>query len=231
VHLVVGVDQLLPFGALVRVEGYGKWMDHLVVNPDNVQDVERGITYTNDGTGWAAGLDVSYQMRTGRFGGVAQYSLLFTRRTNPLNRVHPTTYAPPQDQRHTVLVGGNITIGKKRNWIVTASYQFHTGRPVTPVSPALASDNDTYLFTLGDVNSERYGNFHEVDLRSELFKTFKKTKFTTYVEVLNLTNAKSDFWEIWGDTTYDADGKPVAPTRQMFSHLPIRVWFGFRLEF
>ena len=231
VHAVIGVDQLLPFGALVRAEGYFKWMDHLVVNPDNREDLERGLTYTNDGTGWSTGFDFSYGMRTGRVGIVAQYSLLFTRRTNPLNRFQPQTVAPRQDQRHTALVGGNVTIGKRRDWILSASYQFHTGRPTTPVEPVPTADGGGYVFELGELNSERYGNFHEINVRSEVFRTFRKSKFTFYVEVLNVTNFRSEFLYIWGDATVDEDGKPRAPERRTFTHLPIRPWFGLRLEF
>lgn len=231
VHLIAGVDQLLPFGALIRAEVYYKAMDNLVVNPDNREDVEAGITYTNDGTGWASGFDLAYMMRTGRFGGVAQYSLLFTRRTNPLNRIQPQTFAPPQDQRHTALVGFNVTVGKRRDWILSASYQFHTGRPHTPVSPVLNGAGDNYTFELGELNSERYGNFHEINLRSEIFRTFRRAKFTFYVEVLNVTNFQSEFLYIWGDATVDEDGNLRAPERRTFTHLPIRPWFGFRLEF
>jgi TonB family protein len=230
-HLIAGVDQLLPFGALIRAEVYYKAMDNLVVNPDNRDDVERGITYTNDGTGWASGFDLSYGMRTGRVGGVAQYSLLFTRRTNPLNRIQPTTFAPPQDQRHTALVGINVTVGKRRDWILSASYQFHTGRPHTPVSPVLNSAGDGYTFELGELNSERYGNFHEINVRSEIFRHFRKAKFTFYVEVLNVTNFQSEFLYIWGDATVDEDGNLRTPERRTFTHLPIRPWFGFRLEY
>ncbi len=230
-HLVLAVDQLLPFGALVRVEGYYKYMDELVVNPDNRADLARGITYTNDGSGWSAGVDTAFMVRTGRIGALAQYSLMFTERTNPLNRVHPQTYAPSQDQRHTALVGGNVAIGKKRNFIVTVSYQFHTGRPVTPVSYAPSAAGDGWLFEMGDVNSERYGNFHEINIRNELFHQGKKVKFTAYVEVLNVANFKSDFWYIWGDGGIDADGNLTEPRRETFTHLPIRPWFGLRLEF
>jgi len=213
-HAVLAVDQLLPFGALIRIEGYYKWMDHLVVNPDNREDVERGITYTNDGTGWAAGLDTSFQMRTGRVGALAQYSLLFTERTNPLNRYQPTTYAPPQDQRHTVLVGGNVVIGPQRAWIVSLSYQFHTGRPNTPVTPVLSAAGDSYEFQIGEVNADRYGAFHEINLRSEIHKTFKWAKLTWYVEVLNVTNFSSEFLYIWGDATTDEEGNLQAPHAQ-----------------
>ncbi len=231
VHVVAGVDQLLPFGALIRAEVYYKWMDQLVVNPDNREDVERGITYTNDGTGWASGLDLSYMMRTGRLGAVAQYSLLFTRRTNPLNRIQPQTFAPPQDQRHTALVGLNVTVGKRRDWILSASYQVHSGRPHTPVNPVLNSAADGYIFELGELNSERYGTFHEINVRSEIFRHFRRAKFTFYVEVLNVTNFQSEFLYIWGDATTDEEGNLRAPERRTFTHLPIRPWFGFRLEF
>ena len=230
VHLVLGIDQLLPFGALLRAEGYYKWMDRLVVNPDTREAVEAGTTFTNDGTGWAAGMDLSYQMRTGRVSAVAQYSLLFTRRTNPLNEVQPVTVAPGQDQRHTTLVGGNVVIGPERAWIVSLSYQFHSGRPVTPTQ-AEQDGTGGYQLTYGELNSERYGTFHEINFRSEVFRVFKKSKFTAYVEVMNMLNFKSDFVYIWGDASVDDEGNTVAPERGVFTQIPIRPFFGMRLEF
>ena len=120
-HLVVGVDQGVPLpgeeaGGLVRVEAYAISLDNLVVNPDTEAAVSRGESYTNDGSGWNRGIDVLVAGRSGRWGGMATYGLLFAERTNPLNEVHPQTIAPPQDQRHTALVGLNVTVGTRRGW-------------------------------------------------------------------------------------------------------------------
>ena len=60
---------------------------------------------------------------------------------DPLHRFQPETYSPPQDQRHTALVAANVTIGKKRNWIVSLSYQFQSGSDTQNLSTRDQADS------------------------------------------------------------------------------------------
>ena len=222
-HLVAGVDQGIPLpgekaGGLVRIEAYQIWLDNLVVNPDTWAAVERGTTYTNDGSGFNRGIDMMVAARSGRWGGMATYGLLHAERTNPLNEVFSPTVTPTQDQRHTV--GLALEYQATTRWKFTTRYSFHTGRPVSTMA---AASEDTV--TLVGLNDRRMGNFHSLDLRAEWRKAYRRTRLSIYAEVLNVFNTQSDFLPI---ATVGADGELE---ETMLSHLPIRPFVGVRADF
>ena len=201
-----------------RVEAYAISLDNLVVNPDTEAAVSRGESYTNDGSGWNRGIDVLVAGRSGRWGGMATYGLLFAERTNPLNEVHPQTIAPPQDQRHTA--GLAVEFQATTRWRFTTRYSFHTGRPMSTVTPA---GPDHVVLT--GLNDDRLGNYHALDLRAEWRRAYRRTRLSVYAEVLNVLNIQSDFLPI---TTVGADGQLE---ESMLAHLPIRPFIGVRADF
>ncbi len=222
-HLVAGLDQGIPLpgekaGGLVRVEGYHIWLDNLVVNPDTWAAVENGATYSNDGTGRNYGVDVMVAARSGRWGGMATYGLLFAERTNPLNQVYAQTIAPYQDQRHTV--GVALEFQATTRWKFTTRYSFHTGRPMSTVA---AAGEDTVAIV--GLNDTRLGNFHSLDLRAEWRKAYRRMRLSVYTEVLNVFNTQSDFLPI---VTVGADGELE---ETMLAHLPVRPFLGVRADF
>lgn len=222
-HLVAGVDQGIPLpgekaGGLVRVEAYSIWLDNLVVNPDTWAAVDRGKTYSNEGTGTNRGVDVMVAARTGRWGGMATYGLLFAERTNPLNEVYAQTINPAQDQRHTA--GLALEYQATTRWKFTTRYSFHTGRPMSTVAPSGA---DTIMIV--GLNDDRLGNYHSLDVRAEWRKAFRRTRISVYAEVLNVLNTQSDFLPI---VTVGADGELE---ETMLAHLPIRPFVGVRADF
>ena len=231
VHFTGGIQQLLPFGGLVRVETWHKVMDRLLVNPDTPAAVEAGQSFESTGTGEASGLDVMFGMRRGRVGLMASYSLQFGTRTNPLNVAGPQTYAPGWDQRHGFRVGGEVRMGPKKNWLIAGMWEIRSGRPRTPVTPQRDADGRWYV-TPYSYNSRSYGTWTELSLRLEHFIVVKeRAKLAFYLDILNTTYARSQFVWIYGQGTEDEAGNPVAPTPFVFRQLPIRPWFGLRGEF
>ena len=231
-HLTTGIQQLLPFGAILRIEGYHKVLDRLLVNPDTPAALERGPSYASVGTGTASGLDVFFAMRKGRVGMAATYSLLVTERTNPLNEAGPQTYAPAWDQRHGFRLMGEIKLGRHRNWLIAGMWELRTGRPRTPVSPERNATGDGWHVVPHDYNSRTYGPWTELSLRFEHFRIIKdKVKLAVYIDVLNATYAQGEFVWIYGPGTETEEGDPVAPDPFVFRQLPIRPWIGMRAEF
>ena len=225
VHYVAGIDQAFPLpgeeaGGLLRVEGYYIELDNLVVNPDNWDAIERGITYTNDGTGTNRGVDTLLGARSGRLQGMVTYSFLVAERTNPLNEVFAQTFAPAQDQRHTL--GASLEYQLSSHWRTTARYSFHTGRPVSTVDVVDGAD----LVELSCINCERLGNYHNLDLRAEWRRAMEHYRLSFYVEVLSVTSLlqPSDFVP----TVTVTDGERIDG---MFSHLPTRPFIGVRADF
>ena len=231
IHFTAGIQQLLPFGGMVRIETWHKILDRLLVNPDTATAVAEGESFASIGVGEASGLDVIFGMRRGRVGLMASYSLQFGSRTNPLNRAGPQTYAPSWAQQHGFRLGGEVRMGPKKNWLIAGMWEIRSGRPRTPVTPQRDADGDWYVIP-HDYNSRSYGTWTELSLRLEHFIVVKeRAKLAFYLDILNTTYAQGQFVWIYGQGGEDAEGNPVAPEPFVFRQLPIRPWFGIRGEF
>ncbi|MCB9697291.1 MAG: TonB family protein [Alphaproteobacteria bacterium] len=221
-QLVVGVDQAFPLpgmasGGLARIEVYDIELSDLVVTPDDPARIAAGTDFTNAGTGRNQGLDAMVVARQGRWNLQATYSLLFTTRTNPLNTIWPQTIAPAQDQRHTASVAGDLALSA--HWRATARYTFHSGRPVSTVVPV---DDEHVALTC--LNCDRLGPLHQLDLRAEWRRAYRRYRLSFYAEILNVGNIQSDFLPI-----QDVIDGELSTT--MFRHLPMRPFLGLRLDF
>ncbi len=230
-QLVLGVEQPLPFRALLRVEGYGKWLDDLVVNPDTDAGVSSLLAagqpaYQNRGTGTARGVDLLFVGRTDLFSYGLSAGLLFADRTNPLAS-GVQSYAAPWDQRFTASANVSTTIFDA--WLLSARATFHTGRPTTAVESFTRDDtNQRYLPVFGATNGERYPNYFDASIRAERRFTAWGIKCAWYAELLNVTNTQNVFLYVYGSGNY---ANSTAPTLGTFNHLPIRPFFGIRGEY
>ena len=218
-HLVLGVDQGIPLGdgTLVRVEGYYSRLWDLVVNPDTQAAVDAGTTFTNDGSGHNAGVDLLAATRFDRWQVAVNGGWLHARRTNPLNTVVASTVEPGHVQALTLGVSAEYQLTPA--WRLTARYDFHTGRPMSTVA---VGGEETV--TLTGFNDDRLGSFNQVDLRVEWRKALPRMRWSVYVEVLNATYFRSDFLPI----VSVVDGER---TDSMLPHLPTRPFLGVRSEF
>lgn len=231
IQIAAAVEQLLPIGALIRVEAYHRRLDNLLVNPDTRAAVEDGQSYAFVGSGNAMGIDVFFGWRGERFNLAATYSLGSTMRTNPLNQAGPQTFRPFFDQRHAVRVGGDVKLGKKKDWMISGTWEVRSGRPRSPVIHQIGDDG-RWRSVLYDYNQERYGLHHELSVRVENSRVVKdRVKLTVYLDVLNAYNAQSQYVWVYGQGSVDEEtGRREAPRPFVFRQLPIRPWFGFRAE-
>jgi hypothetical protein len=229
-QVVLGVEQLLPFRALLRVEGYAKWLDRLVVNPDSDAGVRALLAggqpvFQNLGSGFARGVDLLLLGRTELLSYGIAGGLLRAERTNPLaagNRSYPA----PWDQR--LSLSANLSATPANGWLVSGRATFHTGRPTTTVAAFVRDDaRQRYLPVFGATNGARYPSYFESSIRVE--KRFKAgaLDLAWYAELLNVTNAQNAFLYVYGKGDY-ASGAP--PSLGTFNHLPIRPFLGIRGE-
>ena len=233
IQFSAAIEQLLPIGALIRIEAYHRILDHLLVNPDTLEAVQRGVSYQSVGKGTASGIDVFFGLRLKRFGVLASYSLGRAMRHNPLNEAGPQTFAPLFDQRHGLRIGGEVKLGKKHPWTISGSWELRSGRPRTPVVHELMDDGETWRTVLYDYNGRNLGVFHELSLRIENQRVFKnRMKMSVYLDVMNTYNAQSQYQWIYGKGAVDEEtGAREAPRPFIFRQLPIRPWLGYRFEF
>lgn len=221
---VVGVDQALPIGdgGFVRVEAYVAKLENLVVNPDNQAAVDRGLTFTNDGSGRNMGVDVLFAARTERVQVTTNLSLLDAKRDNPLNEVFGDEYMPSQAQ--AVTAGVSVEYQLTPKWRLTGRYDFHSGRPASSVEPASVEPGGAETLQLSALNDQRLGDFHQLDLRVEWRHATPRLRWSVYLEVLNVLYLKNDFLP----TATVVDGEL---TEGMFEHLPTRPFLGVRADF
>jgi TonB family protein len=230
-QVVAGLEQPLPFEALLRLEVWGKYLDQLVANPDTPAGVAaleaKGLpVFQNVGTGFARGADLLLLGRTRHFFYGLSMGLLYSDRTNPLAAI-AQTYPTPWDQRFTS--GLSVSWSPTDKWMVTARFSFRTGRPYTAVTGfTLDAIRNAYLPQYGVPDAARYPPFYELSLRGERRFTVGPLNFSVYAEVLNVTNSHNVFTYL-----YDT-GDPATvtmPVRSEVDHLPIRPFLGLRAEY
>lgn len=234
---IAGVEQLLPIAALLRLEGYYKDMESLIVTPDTQAKIDAGTTFTNDGRGRAYGLDMLLLGRLDMFGWGIGYAYQHTERQNPLHDVFVRRYQPLQAQQHTVGLSADARYGE--SWVFSGRYVFFTGRPYTAHDDFHLQSRDAEQVWVPDfgaaggpggrrwLNSRRRRNFHEVSTRVEYWLRYPSLRAMLYLEVLNVTNQMRTFVH-----TYD-EGDPAAgikPEQGAFKTFPIRPFLGVRVE-
>jgi TonB family protein len=259
---VAGIEQLLPFGAFVRVEGWSKWLDHLAVNADSADGRVELITagrpvFESIGSGYAAGVDAMLLGRTQAFSYGLSLGYLNSYRTNPLhwNEDDPSnpywetvTYVTQWDQRFTGSAHVAWTPGD--NYVISARFTFHTGRPYTPVESFSCANNQCEP-NFGAPDSARYPPFYELSLRLEKRFRLGPVSMAWYAEVLNVTDAQNVFVYIDNPAAQRSGGEDVElfganpanicsmgatettcpAQRTAFDHLPIRPFLGIRAEY
>lgn len=229
--LIGAIEQPLPFEALLKIEGWGKWLSNLVVNPDTAQGVidrtDNGLrAYTNGGTGLAYGVEAMLFGRTRFFSYNLGFGTLRAERTNPL-AVNRQTYPVQYEQQYTAAAG--VSWSPNSHWVVHARTNFRTGRPYTPITTFVPDADNTYWNPVfGRTNGERYPFFFELNLRGEYRFQAGPLQCSAYVEVLNVTSTMNLFSWVYG-TGDIANG--VMPNQGRFNHLPIRPFLGIRAEY
>ncbi len=215
-QVVVGADQAIPLwqGGMIRVEGYYSYLDLLVVNPDHAT---LGRPYTNDGTGFNAGVDMMAVAHSERLMLALNAGYLHAERTNPLNNTFATTITPGHAQAWTA--GATAEYQITPHWRASTRYDFHSGRPMSSVE---AGGKETVA--LSALNDTALGNFHQVDLRVEWRTATARLRWSVYVEVLNALYFQNDFLPI-------VSVKDGEIERSMLKHLPTRPFMGVRADF
>ncbi len=93
----------------------------------------------------------------------------------------------PNDQRHTVYLDINYKPDSK--WQVSASFQYHTGRPYTDSRLIVTTDingNNYFDIQPAELMGRRFKDYHRLDIRASRNYIIGKGKLTAYFEVLNV---------------------------------------------
>ena len=216
---VVGVEWEPSERYQATVEAYYTDLANLVVLDNRVAADSDATTseevFVSGGTGYATGIEVFLQRRTGRLTGWIGYTLGWTRRTfAELNR--GKAFPPKYDRRHDVSFVTTYRVGK---WSFGANYIYGTGQAFTPASaryllrsPALSQQIED-LTLPADRNSGRLLPYQRLDLSvKRRFRAFGANA-EIYVQVFNVFNRRNEWFVVFDETDPDVIRMlPIVPT-------------------
>lgn len=165
--------------------------------------------YKNDGTGTIIGGEVQAKYRKDDWSSQLVYTYLKSRRYIPGFGTSPSEF----DQTHNVNLIGAYYRGR---WTFSSRFRYVTGSPYTPVNGGtFDADNDVYIPNRGQIYSQRFDSFNQLDVRVERRTVYETWILTAYVDILNFYNsANAQNIEYSYDYTQKKKvrGLPILPT-------------------
>jgi hypothetical protein len=228
-HYVAGAERWFGASRFVRLETYIKQYDRLLdPNPFEEPDVH-GDEY-RDVTGRSYGADLLIrQLERGRWSGWLAYTYTFSRRTNDSG-----SYYPGQDRRNNV----NLLMSWRKSSKVLFSTRlgYASGTPYTYIVGQLPQryydintgrwetdgPTENLMVVGGPRNTLRLPSTQRLDV-SITREMQKGVKFTPFLSVVNLYNAKNVFM-------YSFDYESSPPTRTSYSQIPFLPTIGLTIE-
>ena len=177
--------------------------------PDDNEDTHSEAVFNSDGTGWASGVEVFLQRRSGALTGWLGYALAWTRRTFPeLNDGQP--FPLKHDRRHDLSFVGSYEVGA---WRLGANLAYASGQAFTPVSETPAQRN-----------SARLQPYHRLDVSASRSFALRGADSEFYVQVFNIYSRRNEWF-----VQLDAVEPEVDPRK--IKQLPIIPTLGVNFSF
>ncbi|WP_221801041.1 TonB-dependent receptor plug domain-containing protein [Oceanobacter mangrovi] len=191
-HYELGVEHELREDLLVRLEGYYKTMQRIVVSRPssaNYPDLDT-VEYSSlpryfngaEGQAWGMELFINKDLSNDWYGW-ASFAYSRTQRTNQLTG-EDFRYAYDQPVVINLVAGyemsDSLSFGLK--------WRFQSGQLITPLESVEQDQDDPTLYNpiYGDLNSERLPAYHSLDARMDKRFYVSGSELTLYVEALNL---------------------------------------------
>ena len=210
---VTGVEWTPSQRYQLSVEAYYTDLANLVTVDTEVADdneaTHSDAVFNSNGTGWASGIEVFWQRRTGALTGWVGYALSWTRRTFPeLNAGRP--FPPKHDRRHDLSFVASYKVGA---WRLGASLAYATGQAFTPPSASPAQ-----------LNSARLLPYHRLDVSASRSFELWRADSELYVQIFNVYSRRNEWF-----VQLDSVEPEVDP--QKIKQLPIIPTLGFNFAF
>jgi outer membrane receptor protein involved in Fe transport len=175
VHKVVGISHRLSKDTRVTLEAYRKELRNGLVHDYATR------TTTNEQTGLAEGIEFCLQKKMGRnlVGSIA-YTYSETRLKD---RPGLREYYSEFDRPHNLTIVGSWKISE--DWQLGARFQYASGTPFTPITGAEQRDDSWYMLR-GARNSDRYPDFHMLDVRVDRSFRLGGVELLAYLDVWNV---------------------------------------------
>ena len=213
----------------LSVEAYYTDLANLVVLDNAVavdnEDTRSEGVFKSGGHGWASGVEVFLQQRTGALTGWIGYTLGWTRRTFPeLNRGR--AFPPKYDRRHDLSFVISYNLGK---WRLGSNLVYATGQAFTPAAARYSLREPTtgmvqdYVLS-AERNSARLLPYHRLDASASREFGLWGLDVEFYLQIFNIYSRRNE-WFVLFDTT-NPETEP-----EVFKQLPIVPTLGFNFSF
>jgi hypothetical protein len=222
VQTSVGVSQDLPSDINVEVTGFYKHLWDTAV--PSFGAVERNGTlvperFASTGSGRSYGMEVMLRRDfSRRFSGWIAYTLSRTETRNQPGEPLSLSFV---DQTHILTLIAQYKFG--RGWTLGSRFRLVSGFPSTPTTDGVFdADTGEYTPLAGAENSDRLPMFHQLDLRVDKMWTFRKARFSVYLDIQNVYNQQNAEFVI-PSFNYQ--------TSQRLNSLPIFPTLGLKVDF
>ncbi|MCY3666705.1 MAG: TonB-dependent receptor [Gemmatimonadetes bacterium] len=213
----------------LSVEAYYTDLANLVVL-DNAVAVDSEGTRSDDifksgGSGWASGVEVFLQRRSGALTGWIGYTLGWTRRTFPeLNRGR--AFPPKYDRRHDLSFVLSYNLGK---WRLGSNLVYATGQAFTPASARYSlrepttGDVEDYVLA-AERNSARLLPYHRLDASASREFGLWGLDVEFYLQIFNIYSRRNEWF-----VEFNTNNPETEP--EVIKQLPIVPTLGFNFSF
>jgi len=216
-HIIGGIEYRPTQTSIVSVEGFYKaYANYPMSLTDSMalafMPVDFGIVGDGPVSSVAEGRAYGFEVLTqNRFGNnitlVASYTFSVSEFKDKSGSMIPSSW----DNRHVFSL--IITKQFKKNWSAGLKWRFAGGLPYTPYDLETSAIRSAWdiagrpYFDYARLNGERFGAFHQLDIRIYKGWNFKRSSLKLYIDIQNLYNFKSETQDIFVNT--DINGNPV----------------------
>lgn len=194
-HFILGTSYLTKFRAKFSLEGFYKKYDNYPFSvTDSISLANLGSDFgvvgneevTSSSQGRAYGAEFLYQQKMVKgFYGILAYTWVNSEFQSVSGVYVPSSW----DSKHIV----SLTGGKrfKKGWEVGFRWLFSGGAPYTPVDVATSSlkqvwdVNNQGILDYSQLNTQREGNFHQLNIRVDKRFDLKKLSLQLYLDIQN----------------------------------------------
>lgn len=200
-HLIGGVEYSPNENTIFTVEVFNKqYFNYPVSVADSISLATKGNDFgvvgneeiVSSGEGHAYGFEILNRTRVGKMLNlIVAYTYLRSEFKDKNGQYIPTSW----DNQHILTL--TSTMNFKNNWSGGLKWRFAGGLPYTPYNFELSSLKEAWdtkgqaFLDMNRINSERLGNFHQLDVRVDKKFFFNKWSLMLYLDIQNLYNFKS----------------------------------------
>lgn len=235
----IGAYYNLHNNYLFSIEGYYKWMNHLVEYRDDYRLFGQKAPWEDkltSGKGTSKGIDIMARKMTGAVTGYASYSLMWADRTFP-EKNGGRTYPARYDNRHKFNIMANWRINEK--WEINAAWTIMSGNMITLPKKNYEVIGDLE-HTLGyydpsvnyvsDINNYRLPAYHRLDIGVNLHIKPKHGREGIWNFSLYNAYCNMNVMGIRKNLKLDGQGN-VVPVFQKMRMIPIIPSVSYTLKF